>query len=349
MMKVTPSQLAQELDGLIEAKIMDPVLVLGKSGIGKSAIVRQVLERRHMTMWDVRWGQLAPVDARGVPGIDRETGKTKFYTPDFWPDKGPGAIHLDEFNMATPTMMGLGQQLLLDRAFGNYKVPHDVFVWASGNEKQHFAAVNEIPAPVNNRFQHYELVLDFDDWETWAYGNSMSSSILGFLKARSELLHKFNPEERAWPSPRSWEIADRRVKAGMSVAPAVGEAVAGEFEAHMLLLKEMPNIELVAKGQGSRVEFPDEPSLKFVTMAELVRFSLKDWDTFVNVFKWMAVKANQEPEWTSTLVQDVMRVLTANDRKKKSEYVQKIQVFPEARVFIREHTQSSGVHASVGV
>src|SRR5665213_2497996 len=136
MMRVSPLELARELDGLIKAKIMDPVLVLGKSGIGKSAVVDQVGAKHDMQVWDVRWGQLAPVDARGVPWITRDTGKTEFFPPDFWPDKGPGIIHLDEFNMATPTMMGLGQQLLLSRKFGNYVVPKDVFIWASGNQKQ---------------------------------------------------------------------------------------------------------------------------------------------------------------------------------------------------------------------
>lgn len=339
MMRVTPIELANELDGLIKSKIMDPVLVFGKSGIGKSAVVDQIGEKYNMPVHDIRWGQLAPVDARGVPGINRETGKTEFFPPDFWPETGPCIIHLDEFNMATPAMMGLGQQLLLSRRFGNYVAPKDAFIWASGNQKQDYASVNEIPGPVNNRLAHYELIQDLPTWEVWAYANNIESSIIGFLKKRSELLHKFNPEERAWPSPRSWEMANRRLKVNMSIAPVVGEAVYAEFDAHLLLLWEMPNIDLIAKGQGSRIEFPEEPSLKYVMMAELVRFAMVDWPTFANVFTWMADKTFDEPEWTSTLVQDVLRILSTNDKKKKATYLQNIAQMKEARDFIAKHTQ----------
>lgn len=342
MMKVTPIELAKELDGLIKAQIMDPVLVLGKSGIGKSAIVEQVGARHSMPVHDVRWGQLAPVDARGVPGINRETNKTEFFPPDFWPDKGPCIIHLDEFNMATPAMMGLGQQLLLSRKFGNWSAKPDMFIWSSGNQKTDFAAVNEIPAPVNNRLAHYELQQDLDTWEVWAYANNIEGAIIGFLKKRSELLHKFNAEERAWPSPRSWEMADRRLKARMSIVPVVGDSVASEFDTHLLMLRDMPNLDLIVAGRGDRIEFPEEPSLAYVTLAELVRHAMVSWSTFTNVFRWLSAKTDKAPEWTSMFVMDVLRILTSNDKKKKSEYLQNLMQMPEAKAFVDRHTQLVG-------
>lgn len=339
MRRVNGLELADELDKLIDHRIMDPVLILGESGVGKSSIVSQVVQRKGWKVWDVRWAQLAPVDARGVPVADHTSKTTKFYSPDFWPQAGPGAIHLDEFNMASAGMMGLGQQLLLDRKFGDYVVPEDVFVWASGNRKQDFAAVNEVPAPVNNRLAHYELVRDFDSWRIWAYGAGIDSAIIGFLSNRSELLHKFDPEQRAWPSPRSWEMADRRLRAGISVEPVIGEAVAAEFDAHLLLIKHLPNLELIAKGQGQRLKFPDEPSLKFVATAELTRYALGDWETFLNVFHWFVDKCREEPEWASIFVLDLLRIQGRNDKKKNREYLTKLAALPEARDFVSRHTQ----------
>lgn len=337
----TPLELYDELNSLIVNKITDPVLIMGESGVGKSQIIRQLTDKHGMTMTDIRWGQLGPADARGVPAIDRETRSTEFFSPSFWPRTGPGIIFLDEFNMASPVMMGLAQQLLLDRKFGNYSVPPDVLVWAAGNRKVDRGFVNEIPAPVKNRVAHYQVAHDLNSWEIWAFSRGIDSRIIGFLKWRPELLHKFNldSEEDAWPSPRTWEMADRRLKVGMSLQPVVG-ACALEFDAFVKMSEILPDLAAIAAGRGSSLAFPDEPSMQFAAVSGLVHMGLKEWEQYKNCFIWLSRAAKQSPEWIQMFVMDVMKVLSRDDKRKASKYMEGLNAMPEAARFIDEYVQS---------
>jgi hypothetical protein len=331
---MTPRELQVELTAIVQNDINDPLLILGESGVGKSSIVRQVADEFGLPVYDVRWGQMAPIDVRGVPVPDHETKATEFYPPSFWPRKGPGIIFLDEFNMASPVMMGLGQQLLLDRQFGDYKVPDGVKIWAAGNRKTDMATVNTIPGPVQNRVAHYEVEHDLESWKLWAYGHGVVPVFLGFLDFRSELLHKPSKESMAWPSPRTWEIANRRYLASMSIEPAVGANTTAEFRAYEEIMKELPNIDLIAQGKGQSVKMASEPSLRFAIMAELTARSIKSWDTFTNCFTWAASKCQHEPEWLSTLVMGTIRVLKVNDNKKYAEFTKNLLKSPEIKRFI---------------
>jgi MoxR-like ATPase len=347
---ISPRQLFDELDKIVANKVMDSVLILGESGVGKSNIVNdiglkygfegdQAGEGAHVVMW----GQLTPVDARGVPVPVHDSKQTVFYTPDFWPKKGPGIIFLDEFNMASTTMMAIGQQLLLNRRFGNYRVPDDVFVWAAGNRKIDKAAVNEIPFPVNNRVAHYEIMHDLESWEFWAYAHEQSPDIIGFLKFRTELLHRPSNDSaaRAWPSPRSWEMANRRLKANMQIGPVVGESVAAEFDAFCTLKDKLPDLKQIADGNGDKINFPldDEPSLKYAVMSELTYWGLKDVEIFKRVFYWFHKKCKNEPEWISMFVLDSMRIMNRNDPKKGVVYMSSLMKIPEAKEFIQKYVE----------
>ncbi len=336
----TPTEMFDELDKLVINKIMDPVLMMGGSGIGKSSVVHQVCSKHELMMCDVRWGQLTPVDARGVPVPDHATKTTSFYTPDFWPKNKRAVIFLDEFNMASATMMGLGQQLLLDRMFGSYKVPEEVWIWAAGNRKTDKGAVNAIPAPVHNRVAHYTVSHSLESWEFWAYAVGIDQRVIGFLKFRSELLHKPTPAgEGPWPSPRTWELADRRLKAGMDLSSCIGDAANSEFLAYGLLRRELPDLKAIAEGRGKHIKFPDEPSLKFAVLTELTYYSMKDWASFENVLHWMIEACADEHEMTSMLVLDVLRIMGRNDKNKNLEYMQKMMKMPEARSFIAEYVK----------
>ena len=340
---MTPKELKEELELVMSNHIQDSLLILGESGIGKSCIVRQVAEKFDHEVTDVRWGQMAPADVRGVPVPNHETKVTEFYPPAFWPRRGPGLIFLDEFNMATPAMMGLGQQLLLDRCFGDYRVPEGVLVWAAGNRKIDAAAVNQVPGPVQNRVAHYEVEHDLWAWKVWAFASGISPSILGFLDHRSELLHKPSRESMAWPSPRTWTMADVRLKAKMSIAPVVGQDVCDEFDAYMLLRESMPNVDLIEKGAGQHVPFPEEPSVKYALVAEMVARSIQSWQQYANCVRWTIAKATKEPEWVSVLVQDAMRLLAANDRPKQRQYLANLANFPDIRRFVADQVAAGGL------
>ncbi len=64
---MTPNQLNQYLNTLIEQNITNSVMIWGAPGIGKSSIVQQLANEHQLDFVDLRLSQLAPTDLRGLP------------------------------------------------------------------------------------------------------------------------------------------------------------------------------------------------------------------------------------------------------------------------------------------
>ena len=243
---MTPNELKENLSRLVACNLNTAAMLWGAPGVGKSSIVAQVAKENKMELVDLRLSQLAPTDLRGLPVA--KDGKSTWYPPEFLPTDGRGILFLDEINMAPPTLQGIAQQLVLDRRVGNYEIPKGWLVWAAGNRKEDRASVFDMPAPLANRFLHFEVQINFDSFRSWALNNSIDEKILAFLAFRPDLLHKRNPSQPAWPSPRSWEMASKLYNAQLSLAPAVGEAVEGEFAAFLQVYENIPDLGKIIGG-----------------------------------------------------------------------------------------------------
>jgi MoxR-like ATPase len=202
---MTPTALKNYLNNLINNSLQISTMIWGAPGIGKSSIVAQAAKEHKMDFVDVRLSQLAPTDLRGLPVA--ENGISKWYPPEFLPHSGKGILFLDELNMAPPAMQGMAQQLILDRRVGSYVVPEGWYLWAAGNRKEDRAAVFDMPTPLANRFLHLQVEPDFDSFKAYALTTKVHEQIIAFLSFRSNLLHKLDPQQPAWPSPRSWVMA----------------------------------------------------------------------------------------------------------------------------------------------
>ncbi len=68
-----------------------------------------------------------------------------------------------------------------------------------------------MPAPLANRFSHFELDVNLNDWVTWAYKNNIDERIIGFLRYRPEHLFEFDAKHNpvAFPSSRTWKFVHR--------------------------------------------------------------------------------------------------------------------------------------------
>ena len=253
----TISSLTNSLNVLIENHVKHSVFIWGAPGIGKSSAVKQVAEEQNLELIDLRISQLAPTDIRGLPYT--KDGKAHFAPPSFLPTKGDGILFLDELNMASPSVMGIAQQLILDRQVGDYKVPDGWFIIAAGNRTEDRAAISQMPAPVANRFIHFNIDCTLDSWKEYAIAQGIDEKILAFLNFRPQLLYNFEKNQPAWPSPRSWEFADTLLSVDLNIESAVGTGAASEFYAYQTIYTELPDVEMIFKGKD--VNVPHEPSL----------------------------------------------------------------------------------------
>jgi ATPase family associated with various cellular activities (AAA) len=301
---MNPEDLKTYLDRLITNNLKISTMIWGAPGIGKSSIVSQLATTHQLEFIDIRLSQLAPTDLRGLPVA--EDGISKWFPPEFLPQQGCGVLFLDEINMAPPAMQGMAQQLILDRRVGSYLVPDGWFVWAAGNRKEDRAGVFEMPAPLANRFLHLQVEPDFESFKAYALGIGIHEQIIAFLSFRPSLLHKIDPQQPAWCSPRSWMMASSLHSNGLDLAPAIGVAANAEFQAFTLLYQTLPDLIPILEGKGSQIPFPIEPSARYATAIGLTVQAI-DADRAYNAFRWMSQVATSE--WVQLFVSDLLGLM----------------------------------------
>ncbi|MDZ8139193.1 MAG: MoxR family ATPase [Nostoc sp. DedQUE04] len=333
---MTPADLKAYLDNLIRKNLQISTMIWGPPGIGKSSIVGQIAQEYDIEFVDVRLSQLAPTDLRGLPVA--EDGISKWYPPEFLPRDGKGILFLDELNMAPPAMQGVAQQLILDRKVGSYVVPSGWFVWAAGNRKEDRAAVFDMPTPLANRFLHLEAQADFDSFKAYALETGVHEQIIAFLSFRPTLLHKIDPQQPAWPSPRSWEMASVLHHAELDITPAVGVATATEFQAFIQLYKTLPNLTPILAGKGDRIPWPEEPSTKYATAIGLT-VRAADANQAYNAFIWLSQVATAE--WVQLFAVDLFRVMRS--RGHLGVLAQLVQKDAKLQQFMKDFQQLMGL------
>jgi hypothetical protein len=301
---MTPSELKNYLNRLVAKDLKISTMIWGAPGIGKSSIVHQLSQEHGIDFVDLRLSQLAPTDLRGLPVA--EDGISKWYPPEFLPKDGKGILFLDELNMAPPAIQGMAQQLILDRRVGSYVVPEGWFIWAAGNRKEDRAAVFDMPTPLANRFLHLQVEPDFNSFKEYALEHGIHEQIIAFLSFRPELMHKIDPHQPAWCSPRSWVMASSLHCIGMDIAPAVGIGAAAELAAYITLYETMPDLTEILEGQGNDTSFPSEPSTRYATVIGLT-LRAADAKQSYNAFLWLSQMATAE--WVQLFAVDMFRVM----------------------------------------
>jgi len=257
-----------------------PVMLWGPPGVGKSQMVAQVAQRHGVPVIDIRLSQMEPTDLRGIPF--RTGDVVEWAVPAMLPDvkrHGPdGILFLDEITSAAPTVSASAYQLILDRALGAYKVPPGWAIFAAGNRQGDRGVTYSMPAPLANRFSHFEVETHLDDWVAWAYAHGIDERLIAFLRFRPELLFDFDPAHNpvAFPSPRSWEFAHRALqKFGEqpdlllgSLQACVGPAAGIELKAFIDNLDSLPDIDAIINGNPGPV--PKETDLQYAVASALV-------------------------------------------------------------------------------
>jgi len=257
-----------------------PVMLWGPPGVGKSQMVAQVADRHDIPVIDIRLSQMEPSDLRGIPFRSGE--RVEWAIPALLPDvqrHGPeGILFLDEITSAPPAVSAAAYQLILDRRLGEYQVPAHWAIFAAGNRQGDRGVTYTMPAPLANRFSHFEVDTNLDDWVSWAYRNDIDERIIAFLRFRPELLFDFDPAHNpvAFPSPRSWEFAHRGLQKFMdhpqllqgTLQACVGPAAGIELHAFVNSLEQMPDLDAIVAGQ--EVGVPSEIDLQYAVAAALV-------------------------------------------------------------------------------
>jgi hypothetical protein len=208
-----------------------PVLLWGGPGTGKTAVVQAIGEALGQRVETVIASLREPADFAGLP-IVGEDGTVHLAAPG-WAARlarEGGILFLDEVTTAPPSVQAALLRVVLERVVGDVALPPGVAVVAAANPPELAAGGWDLAAPLANRFCHLDWPVDaaryveslMSGWPTPEVRSAelsvpphsaarVAGPLAGFLRSRPALLHAVPAEAsnagRAWPSPRSWDMA----------------------------------------------------------------------------------------------------------------------------------------------
>lgn len=279
-----------------------PVLAWGPPGVGKTATVTAVAEALDLPCEVVLASIREPSDFAGLPVI-REDGVRM--EPPAWARRlaaaGRGILFLDEISTAPPAVQAALLRVVLDRVVGDLPLPPGVAVVAAANPPEQAAGGWDLSAPLANRFCHLTWTLDAQAWvdgmiqgwpapsvpwlpDGWqGFIPAARALVASFIRHRPHLLLQVPQSEeqagKAWPSPRSWDMAARllaaadAVQAGEDVSASlvcgcVGEGAGLEFLAWRKNL-DLPDPEEVLQNPD-KFRVPERGDLAFAVLTAVV-------------------------------------------------------------------------------
>jgi hypothetical protein len=285
---IRSTQLSEVIKSLYAIK--RTLCVEGPPGGGKTSIVRQAanqlgvqyIERHMPTML---------VEDFGIPVPDN--GTLRYQIPEWFPTDptSEGILCFDDRNQASADLQKVLANICQARNLHGVPLPPGWMVVSTGNRQSDRAGANRVLSHLRNRETAIELVTSMDDWVNWALANEVRSEVISFIRFKPSMLHDFDPQRDANPTPRSWVDG---VSAVLDVVPksaefacfvgAVGEGAATEFNAFLKIYRELPDPDaIIAKPDSSDV--PTSPSTLYALTGALSARTNKD--TIGNVMKYL--------------------------------------------------------------
>jgi hypothetical protein len=309
-LEVAMDEAADLLEVLTDAG--QPVFLWGTMGIGKTDVVHQLGRKKGRKVMEFHAALREPVDLRGCPNIDKDTGTTKWFVPDELPradrDGEYGYLFCDEFNQATPQMQAVLAGLVLYGTVGDYHLPKGWVVIAAGNRVSDRAAAQRMPTHLRNRFAHIYCAPNVDAWVKWANGNGVPQEIVAFVRwRRDDVLHRMpRGDENAFPTPRSLTKCGPYVKIAhlgqrqKLFAANVGNDVAGELNGFIELFHSIGTLDgIIANPDTAAI--PAERSQLYAVCTGLARKA-----TRANFAKIMKYAERLTGDYPTLLVHDAI-------------------------------------------
>ncbi len=301
--------------------------IWGPPGIGKTQLAEQIAAALKAMCRVYLTATMDPTDIVGVPHPDLVRSVTTFLAPEDFlclthdaapEDLGPTVALFDDMPACDDKVFAALYRMFQQREVGGRKIRDNVLLIATGNRAEDNAGAQELPTALANRFVHFVLRVDNDEWRRWAVQNDVVEEIVSFIRAKGDQLHQFDPSSGfvAFPTPRSVAKASDLVKAiGMDNTEDLKLALCGccgEGWATMFMMFEkvrnklIPAKDIIKNPETVRV--PEEPEIDvmFATITSLTYY-LKKHATTPNVIAALTyTKRLPHKEMSIVLAKDIV-------------------------------------------
>ncbi len=202
-------------------------LLVGESGIGKTALAKQLAAEHHWSLVVIDGNLLKEGEIGGLPtieayaGADREGNTTERKTTvyavhyklreiDAELAKGKTVLlFIDEINRCEHTVQQELMNLILNREINGYQLSAEVKLLAAMNPSGKYGSnfdyqVVDMDAAQENRFVWLYMEPDYRQWTDWAMDTGLEPKVIEFISTFPEYLMKTN-EDGVSATPRSYE------------------------------------------------------------------------------------------------------------------------------------------------
>jgi hypothetical protein len=348
---ITLKQFELVMRGTIDKRIKRSLMVLGPTGIGKSEIIHQVADLYGIKVIDVRLLLWSLTDLKGIPYPDETGAYTRWLINDVLPrvdrDGEAGILLLEELNAASRNVQAAAYQLTLDRKIGDYILPDEWIIIATGNREQDSGVYVAPPAPLADRFEIQEIEPDFATWRDYAIKAGVHPMVVAYLSFNPKALYTFNPEDSAemvFATPRSWVVVSDILHAGFSnnllrikIEGNVGAVEAASFSKYHRNKSRLPDLASVLDGsilnKSEGAEYCADIDAYFLLVQNLI-------------FAVNSEFANESSNWRTYVDNSADFITTINDFPldlKKSYVDQLCEIQIDIRKYVYSKSRSRGL------
>lgn len=313
-MQITTAAVQAQLDALASGEWRAADLIIpyweGAPGLGKTEGIAQVARRLDLHVETLIGSQYDPAELAGWALPVEGTDEMRRSKPDWWPDGShPTLLVLDELPQSTTAVQNIFAQLTNERRIGKRQLPDNVAIAAAGNRLSDKAGTSAIPTHLRDRLMYLPVEAEVEDTIAYLQRNGGDERVCGYLRARPEYLHKFDRDQTACPSPRSWDrvstiLSKFRVDPlclSYSIAGQVGKEASDDFQVYLKVILQMPDIDTVI-AKPLDAEVPTNLSILHAVCAALSK-RMKDSNA-QNILAYM--KRLPQQEFTAFVMRDAI-------------------------------------------
>jgi hypothetical protein len=187
-----------------------PVMLVGRHGIGKSSLFEAAAERLGIGLIVRDLSLMEPVDLVGIPRVDPD-GRTVYAPPAFLPTEGAGLFVLEELNRAPRYVQVPALQLLTARRLNDFVFPPRWLPCAAINDGEEYQ-VDLLDPALLSRFLRVRIEAAVTAWLEWARSRgNIHDRVAAFVEQAPDVFKDPDANPRAWTYAsnllRQWEAA----------------------------------------------------------------------------------------------------------------------------------------------
>lgn len=322
-----------QIPGILRAMPEDvSVMFWGPPGIGKTFSVYEAFQDTHQ-IYNVLAGCSEPTDFGGIPERMKGDDARAFeHLPPHWAwvaSKGyyenfPMVIFLDDVVTADEQTQAALYKAVHERRVGREEFRDNVRIILAGNRVEDRSAAQDMPLALANRMVHFNVRVDFAEWQSWAVGAGIHPVVVGYLRSQEQDLSTFedavDKNIKVFATPRSWEIFSKalfrmeKVDGGDDLKLAVacgtvGDGIAPKFLAFWRNSKNLiPPEDIIRDPENAKVHDMKDLDAAHATIATLEAHVMKK-ATAYNMERSLIYAMRLNPELGVALGLNLIKVI----------------------------------------